>query len=315
LALTTCEVVDTTQVQRDRRTGRFTASFAGGSPTSEPKSWVLMQEERAGTRVGGTDWSLDAAVDRFLTPRPPRESLRDDDLLGRGAAIRLDCGLAATAWGTGPTVLLAHGWESRRTHWSAFVGPLAEAGFRAVAVDAPAHGESPGRMTNVLEYALMLVDAGRQIGPLAGVVGHSFGAAAAAIALGRGLEATRAVLISGPSSLASVLERWGRAYGLAEQDLPRFLFLVGAKVGEPLEHLDLTHLAAELTTPTLIVHDRNDKEIPVEDAVALASVWRSATIRITERYGHRRIMFAPEVVREVVGFLEGRYVETRPDGT
>jgi hypothetical protein len=65
----------------------------------------------------------------------------------------------------------------------------------------------------------------------------------------------------------------------------------------------------------LIVHDRNDKELPVEDAVALAAVWRSATIRITERYGHRRIMFTPEVVREVAGFLEGRYVETRPDGT
>jgi fermentation-respiration switch protein FrsA (DUF1100 family) len=273
-------------------------------PTAVPELWVLMQEERAVTRVVGTDGSLGAVVERFLTPRPPRESVRDDDILGRGTAIRLDCGLAATAWGTGPAVLLAHGWESRRTHWSAFVGPLADAGFQAVAVDAPAHGESPGQMTNVLEYALMLVDTGRQIGPLAGVVGHSFGAAAAAIALGRGLEATHAVLISGPSSLASVLERWGRGHGLSEQEIPRFLFLVGAKVGEPIEHLDLSHLAAELTTPTLIVHDCNDKEIPVEDAVALAAVWRSATVRITERYGHRRIMFAPEVVREVVGFLE-----------
>ena len=117
---------------------------------------------------------LGDAVNRFLTPRPPREGSRDGDLLQRGTAIALDCRLAATAWGEGPIVLLAHGWESRRTHWSAFVGPLVEAGFRPLAVDAPAHGDSPGQTANVLEYGLALVQVGRQVGPVAGVVGHSF---------------------------------------------------------------------------------------------------------------------------------------------
>jgi pimeloyl-ACP methyl ester carboxylesterase len=246
---------------------------------------------------------LAEAVDRFMTPRPPRETLRNDELLGRGTPVVLTCGLAATAWGTGPTVLMAHGWESRRTHWSAFIGPLVDAGFQAVAVDAPAHGESPGQRTHALEYGLMLVQTGRQLGPLAGIVGHSFGAAAAAIAIHRGLAAVRAVLISGPASLDSVLRRWARGHRIAEEAIPDFLRLVETRVGESVENFDLTRLTTQLNTPVLIIHDRNDKEIAVEEAIALAASWSGSKTFITERYGHRRIMFAQDVVAEVVRFL------------
>jgi pimeloyl-ACP methyl ester carboxylesterase len=253
-----------------------------------------------------TEAQLKEAAVRFLTPRPPRTKPRDAELLRRGTPLTLDCGLAATAWGDGPTVLLAHGWESQRTHWGAFVSPLVEAGFRAVAVDAPAHGESPGQMTNVVEYARALVQIGLQIGPLAGVLAHSFGAGATPIALHRGLEANRAVLISGPSSLASVVERWGRHHGIAEEEIPRFIQQVENEIGEPMADLDLPHTVAGLSTPALIVHDRNDKEIPVEDGLALAAAWPGARTLITQSYGHRRIMIAPEVVSAILAYLTER---------
>ena len=69
-----------------------------------------MPKAKADMSEPATDAELNEAVDRFLTPRPLAQKLRDDGLLGRGAAIALDCGLAATAWGDGPTVLLAHGF-------------------------------------------------------------------------------------------------------------------------------------------------------------------------------------------------------------
>ena len=110
--------------------------------------------------------------------------------------MALNCQLAATSWGSpeAPTVLLAHGWNSRRSHWSAFVPELRDSGFRVVAVDAPAHGDSPGDRANVLAYGKALRAVGEELGPLAGIVGHSFGAGAAVIALHHGLAADRAVL-------------------------------------------------------------------------------------------------------------------------
>jgi pimeloyl-ACP methyl ester carboxylesterase len=247
---------------------------------------------------------LHRAVDRFLTPRPSPAKPRDRELLQQGTALSLACGLAATAWGKGPTVLLAHGWESRGTHWGAFVPPLVEAGFRAVAVDAPAHGDSPGRRANVLQYGLSLVEVGREIGLLAGIVGHSFGAGATAIAVHRGVMAERVVLISGPASLVGVITRWGRHHRIDEALLPDFVELVAREVGVPVDSLDLTILAAQSKCPALVIHDRSDDDIPLEDGLAVAAAWPGAKSLITERYGHRRILIAKDVVEAVVAFLK-----------
>ncbi len=246
---------------------------------------------------------LSETVGRFLTPRPSVPTARDEELLGRGSALELTCGLAATSWGTGPPVLLAHGWESRRTHWGAFVTPLLEAGFRVVAVDAPAHGDSPGTKANVLQYGKALTEVGRELGPLAGIVGHSFGAGASVIALHRGLQADRAVFISGPSSVVSVIERWARHDGVPESEIPSFVRLVEREVGDEVEFMDLKQILPRLTTPALVVHDRSDKEIPLEEGLAVAAAWAGATMLVTERFGHRRIMLAGEVVQVVVEFL------------
>jgi pimeloyl-ACP methyl ester carboxylesterase len=180
---------------------------------------------------------------------------------------------------------------------------LVEAGFRAVAVDAPAHGDSPGQRANVLEYGLALVRVGEEIGPLAGIVGHSFGAGATAIAVHRGLAAERVVLLSGPASLVGVMERWGRHHGINEDRLSHFVAMVANEVGVPIESLDLTLLAPQSNRPALIVHDRSDDDIPVEDGLAVAAAWPGATLLVTERYGHRRILIAREVVQAVISFL------------
>lgn len=251
------------------------------------------------------DDPLRHALARFMTPRRMPPTRRDEELLAEGTALSLRCQWAATAWGdqNAPTVLLAHGWNSRRSHWSAFVPGLTTSGFRVVAVDAPAHGDSPGDRAHVLGYGKALRAVGEELGPLAGIVGHSFGAGAAAIALYHGLDAGRAVLICGPASLVALIERWCRRHQIPEDEIPRFLSRLEHEVGETIETLDIPRLAPRLTQPVLVVHDRGDEDVPVEDGVAVATAWPGARLMITERYGHRRILLAREVVRAVRDFL------------
>ena len=247
--------------------------------------------------------NLDLAVERFFTPRKSPPTRRDDALLNKGVRLSANCALAGTTWGDGPTVLLAHGWESRGTHWGILIGTLAEAGFRAVAVDAPAHGDSPGTTANMLQYARALVQVGLELGPLAGIVGHSFGAGAAAIALRRGLAVERAVVISSPSSIVALVERWGRHHGMNEAELPQFLELVARQVGCSMEELDLSTVARNLKQPALVIHDRDDQDIPMCEGQAVAEAWPGAKLLLTERYGHRRILLARPVQQEVLSFL------------
>jgi pimeloyl-ACP methyl ester carboxylesterase len=96
---------------------------------------------------------------------------------GNNTRIPFDGGeLAVTTWGkSGPAVLLMHGWGGARAQMTGFVDPLLFAGYRVVAYDQPAHGESDGKMTNLLEIApSMDLIAGRE-GPFHAVISHSFG--------------------------------------------------------------------------------------------------------------------------------------------
>src|SRR5919107_5916537 len=131
------------------------------------------------------------AAKLFARPRRHARPARESELIARGTRVALPDGLHATAWGAGPTVLLVHGWEGRGAQLGAFVDPLVAAGYRAVALDGPAHGDSPGRTTTGPEFARALITTRDVVGSLAGVIGHSFGGFTALLALSRGLPTAR----------------------------------------------------------------------------------------------------------------------------
>ena len=96
---------------------------------------------------------------------------------GNNYRIPFDGGeLAVTTWGSsGPAVLLMHGWGGARAQMTGFVDPLLFAGYRVVAYDQPAHGESDGKTTNLLEIAPTMDLIAQQEGPFHAVIAHSFG--------------------------------------------------------------------------------------------------------------------------------------------
>lgn len=78
--------------------------------------------------------------------------------------------------GTGPAVVLLHAGVADRTMWTEHLQPLAEAGYRAIAVDLPGYGEAaiePGEQAAWLDV-LAAMD-GLEI-ERATLVGSSFGA-------------------------------------------------------------------------------------------------------------------------------------------
>jgi pimeloyl-ACP methyl ester carboxylesterase len=245
-------------------------------------------------------------IQQFLTPRAYPRQEREEEVRTTGTPLRLGGGLAASAWGAGPPVLLVHGWEGRGTQWSEFVAPLVAAGRRAIALDAPAHGDSPGTQTNVWNIAQAILAVGHEIGPLAGIVAHSVGAAATTLALAHGLAAERAVLLAGPTSLRRVLHLYAAMIGVAPALLPALEAELETRVGASLDALELLPLSRRLTTPVLIMHDPADPEIPFAAGQALAAAWPGAQLRAIEGPGHRRILRDPTVIAEAVAFLSGQ---------
>lgn len=115
----------------------------------------------------------------FLTPPRPRRPAAESALLATACARPRCVGarqIEMWTWGTGPTVLLVHGWGGRGTQLGSFVDPLVARGFSVVAFDAPGHGASDSGTVTIPEMVTALravVAAAHQ--PLAGLVTHSMG--------------------------------------------------------------------------------------------------------------------------------------------
>ncbi|WP_146909020.1 alpha/beta fold hydrolase [Arenimonas daejeonensis] len=92
---------------------------------------------------------------------------------------------------------------------------LAARGYQLIALDAPAHGRSPGAEADPVVFADALQEVAAELGPLHAVVGHSMGGASALYALSRGLDSGRSVAIAAPAGLAGVLARMSQAPGPA----------------------------------------------------------------------------------------------------
>ncbi|MEZ5839654.1 MAG: alpha/beta fold hydrolase [Hyphomicrobiales bacterium] len=125
-------------------------------------------------------------AERLFTTPPHSRRWRDieHEMLADATrfAIPMDGGpeLAGYSWGRSgdPIVLLVHGWTATATCFVNFINPLVDAGFRVVAHDVLAHGNSPGRTVSVTEWADTILAALATVGPVDCIIGHSMGAGA-----------------------------------------------------------------------------------------------------------------------------------------
>src|SRR5688572_16505713 len=159
----------------------------------------------------------------FLTPpRPAGYAASAVDFLDSKSEIFEHRRRSIATWEWGwrdverPAVILAHGWGGYAAQMRGFVAPLLEAGYRVVAFDQPAHGVSEGRTTSLLDFADVLAAVARRSGALQGIVAHSLGGAAAALALSRGLAAKRAVLIGASLDVFAYSRMFARWYWIPE---------------------------------------------------------------------------------------------------
>ena len=212
--------------------------------------------------------------------------------------------LAVYTWGEGPVVLLTHGWNGRATQLWGFIDPLVESGFRVVALDMPAHGQSAGKSTDLFKMAeaMRLVTNGFE--PLHGIIAHSLGNAALVMALGDGLNAKKVICISPPAQSILMLKNYAEALELSPNIQTRMCNLFEKNYGtEVWKQTSAGENVNGLSIPALIIHDKDDREVAWEEGESIAQNWPGAEFLTTEALGHRRILRNGEVIAKSVAFL------------
>lgn len=242
----------------------------------------------------------------FTTPRRSPRRPWEATVEAAAERDRLQTGASYLRWrGGARRVLCMHGWEGRATQFGALAARLREAeDFDVISLDGPAHGDSPGLHASPVHFAQAILLADRELGPFYGIVGHSMGGGAVAVALAWGLRTERAVTIAAPSSLPGVLKRFADFVGLPVGPAREsFVSNMVAFTGFQPAELELDQLAEDFKVPGLVIHDRNDGEVPFSDGEALVARWPQAELMAVDGPGHRRILRDPEVVNRIVDFM------------
>ena len=222
----------------------------------------------------------DRSTGRSRTPCPPVSPAGGGDV-------------AVWQWGSGPRVLLVHGWGGHAARLRHFVAPLVEAGFGVAAFDAPAHGLSRGSFATLPDFIETVGLVARGTNCVA-LVGHSMGGAACALALKGGLPAAATVLLSPPADPLRYALRFARYLRLSNAAIASMTRTLEEHYGARLEDLRATGNGPAV--PMLVVHDEGDVRVPIRDGRAIAESWPLARLLATRGLGHHRILRDPGVV-------------------
>jgi len=246
----------------------------------------------------------------FFSPGKYEAKSTDREIMewGNNYHLPFDGGeLAVTTWGSnGPAVLLMHGWGGARAQMTGFVDPLLFAGYRVVAYDQPAHGNSTGKMTNLLEIAPTMELIAKQEGNFDAIIAHSFGTLITSYALvNRNFPPpARLVYFGAFNQLLDSLPRFQVLAGLSDEIMDGLRDMIYDNFGKDvLDAIVNEKLAPQINIPSLMFHDVTDNVTPVEDSRAIARVWKHAQLIETEGLGHRGALQSKSIYEQVVKFL------------
>ena len=247
-----------------------------------------------------------AAERLFLKPRRHERPHRERELIAaarRFSVATEDGALSAWEWGTaGERVLLVHGWEGRGSQLGAFVPALVERGFRVVTFDAPAHGNSPGSLSSFFHFARSIGHVARELEPFHALIAHSMGGASSAWAALSTPLARRFVMIAPPADIRDFTSYADSMLGLSRPAIVELESRLARRFGVALGDVHASRVGPQMKAPLLVIHDEEDREVPIEAGELVARSWPGAEFVRTRGLGHRRILRDPGVVARAVEF-------------
>lgn len=205
--------------------------------------------------------------------------------------------------GKGPKVLLLHGWSGRGTQLFAFADELRKSNAEVVTFDMPAHGQSLGNKTNIVELVACIKEVHTKYGPFDHAIAHSMGSMALLRALRDGILMKSVAIIGSGDKIRNVFYRFSEQLQFSDKVTEQMIQTVEKKFGMNLESYSSSMSLEHLEMPLLIVHDKDDKETPFTYSKDLHKIANNSELLLTSGLGHHRILRDSKTVQHIVQFI------------
>jgi len=245
----------------------------------------------------------------FFRPQRFKRPIREQEM--HEHALKISCSVPKIGKeiqvfrlaGKGAKVLLLHGWSGRGTQLFAFADELKKSNAEIVTFDMPAHGQSPGNKTNILELVECIKELDVTFGPFDHAVAHSMGSMALLRAMRDGVSMKSAAIIGSGDKIRNVFYRFSEQLQFSGKVTERMIQTVEKQFGMNLESYSSSMSLEHLDIPLLIVHDQDDKETPFAYSKTLHKIANNSELLLTSGLGHHRILRDSMTIQHVVQFL------------
>lgn len=201
-------------------------------------------------------------------------------------------------------VLLIHGWAGRGTQLYEIADVILENRMMVISFDAPAHGLSQGKTTNLAEYIAAICYINDKYGPFEAVIGHSFGSIAAMTIFSENQIAKKLIIIGTDNSINEVIDNFVKKLKLGHVVATKIKKLLNNISEKSIESVSPNNTAKNILIPTLILHDTQDKDVDVSNAFKIRQNLANGLLLVTNGLGHRRILRNKKVINRIVDFIK-----------
>lgn len=231
------------------------------------------------------------AIKLFSSPKKKRLKETEKDFLETAFIEDIkynDIRIMTYRWlGKKDTILLVHGWESNSFRWKDLIIKLSALDYNVIALDAPAHGRSSGKLFNAVIYSECINLVAKKFKPNI-VIGHSVGGMATTFFQHKYQLPTieKLVLLGAPSNFVDVFGRYVNMMGYNSRISKAMNEIIHERFNNKPEHFNAAKFSETIAAKGLLIHDKYDSIIPYSDAEDFKNFYKNSKLITTEGFGH-----------------------------
>lgn len=202
-------------------------------------------------------------------------------------------------------VLLIHGWEGQAGNFSDLIEELLIQDYTVHAFDGPSHGFSSKGSTSLFEFTELVGLMIRKF-DVRYLISHSFGGVATTYALysNPDLKIDKYVLLTTPDKFIERINDVSAAVGITDKVKNKLIARLENEINLDVMVLNVSEFVKSINVEqALIIHDRDDKVIPISRSLNVHKNWSSSEFKEVSGTGHFRILRTTQVIQIVIDYL------------
>ncbi len=123
-------------------------------------------------------------------------------------------------------------------------------------------------------------------------------------AIKEGLTTDKAVIIGSGDIVQDITDDFVAKLGLKPIISKLLCHRFEQKYGGKMNDYSAYKAAETTLIPTLVIHDKNDPEVPVKAGINIRQHLKNGELMLTEKLGHRKILADHQVIEKIINFIK-----------